>query len=81
MARFFAVDLHASTSTSSDKCISKRRKIVYISPSKALCEERFEDWSNRLAAMNLGIEIAVSFFSSHIRQADKAYSYFSSLTS
>jgi replicative superfamily II helicase len=54
---------------------------VYISPSKALCEERFEDWSNRLAAMNLGIEIAVSFFSSHIRQADKAYSYFSSLTS
>ena len=38
--------------------ISSRRKMVYISPSKALCEERYEDWTRRLSSMNLGIEVA-----------------------
>lgn len=28
---------------------------MYVAPSKALCEERFEDWSNRLALMNLHV--------------------------
>ena len=60
MARFFAADLQATPPGHTDPPkISKRRKIVYIAPSKALCEERFADWSKRLSAMNLGIEIAV----------------------
>jgi replicative superfamily II helicase len=60
MARFFEVDIQATPPGRSEKmAISKRRKIVYMSPSKALCEERFADWSKRLSAMNLGIEIAV----------------------
>ena len=35
------------------------RKIVYISPSKALCEERYEDWSHRFSALKLGIRTAM----------------------
>jgi len=60
MARFFQQDLHSGQDSSSTlPKISKRRKIVYVSPSKALCEERFDDWSQRLAAMKLSIEIVV----------------------
>jgi ATP-dependent DNA helicase HFM1/MER3 len=66
MARFFSVDLqHNNTAGNSSGRgghriqVSKQRKMVYVSPSKALCEERFEDWSTRLAAMQLGIEVAV----------------------
>jgi replicative superfamily II helicase len=60
MARFFEVDIQATPPGRSQKMvISKRRKIVYMSPSKALCEERYADWSRRLSALNLGIEIAV----------------------
>ena len=39
--------------------IPKSRKIVYISPSKALCEERFNDWSKALAKINSSIECVV----------------------
>ena len=60
MARFFAADLQATPPGQNETpMISKRRKIVYIAPSKALCEERFADWSKRLSAMNIGIEMAV----------------------
>jgi len=68
MARFFTIDLQANQGRQAvDRLqqpqhypqISKHRKIVYIAPSKALCEERFADWSTRLAAMNLGIQVAL----------------------
>jgi len=39
--------------------VSKQRKIVYMAPSKALCEERYADWSKRLGAMNLGLEVVL----------------------
>lgn len=55
MARFFSADLEISGTNR----ISKKRKIVYISPSKALCEERYDDWSRRLQGMNLNIQLAV----------------------
>jgi superfamily II RNA helicase len=71
MARFFAMDLQAASSSSrmgnsmhhhssnNNVRISRNRKIVYVAPSKALVEERYEDWSKRLSAMRLGIEIVV----------------------
>ena len=60
MARFFAVDLQTQSQRGTGAPqITKRRKIVYVSPSKALCEERLEDWSKRLMDMNLGIEVAL----------------------
>lgn len=55
MARFFSTDLGVSGTSS----ISRKRKIVYVSPSKALCEERYDDWTRRLQGMNLGIQLAV----------------------
>lgn len=61
MARFFTTDLFTNPQrrpSGNTPFMSKSRKIVYVSPSKALCEERFEDWSKRLADMDLGIEIA-----------------------
>jgi hypothetical protein len=60
MARFFSVDLQANRSKQVKRAhISKNRKMVYISPSKALCEERMDDWTTRLSAMSLGIEVAL----------------------
>jgi superfamily II helicase len=35
------------------------RKIVYLSPSKALCEERYDDWTSRLSSLKLGIRTAM----------------------
>lgn len=32
------------------------RKIVYLSPSKALCQERYQDWSKRLSQIDESIE-------------------------
>ena len=65
MARFFAVDMQSPAATNdrqhmnnAPQVVSNRRKIVYMSPSKALCEERFEDWTIRLAQTKLGIEVA-----------------------
>jgi superfamily II DNA/RNA helicase len=65
MARFLAADLRAQeqqgkTSNSTPSSLaSKARKMVYIAPSKALCEERYADWSRRLQKMNLGLEVAL----------------------
>ncbi len=53
MARFMMVDLQDHGA----KRVSKNRKMVYIAPSKAICEERYQDWTQRLAALNLGIEV------------------------
>ena len=43
------------------KCLPAHggRKIVYIAPSKALCDERYEDWTRRLGQMNVGIRCAM----------------------
>jgi len=57
MARFFDMDMQQSGTRRST--INKSRKIVYVAPSKALCEERFDDWSLRLSSMNLGLEVAL----------------------
>jgi len=39
--------------------IPKSQKIVYISPSKALCDERYNDWKTRLAQIDPRIACAV----------------------
>jgi superfamily II RNA helicase len=39
--------------------LSKHRKVVYFAPSKALCEERYQDWSHRLSRLQLGIEVSM----------------------
>ena len=59
MARFFQVDLQQPNHPYRSRQVSKHRKIVYVSPSKALCEERFEDWSRRIREMNLGIHLSL----------------------
>jgi ATP-dependent DNA helicase HFM1/MER3 len=62
MAKFFTMDLLAQGATMSSHqthALSKARKIVYIAPSKALCEERYDDWSRRLQDLQLGIEVAM----------------------
>ena len=41
------------------KGISNGNKIVYISPSKALCDERYLDWSRRLAMVDKNLNVAV----------------------
>ena len=41
------------------KGISNGNKIVYISPSKALCDERYNDWSRRLAMVDKNLNVAV----------------------
>ncbi len=56
MARFFSMDLKVQRQQG---VVSNARKIVYIAPSKALCEERYADWSRRLKKMNLGVEVAL----------------------
>mmetsp|Transcript_28841 Transcript_28841/g.83688 ORF Transcript_28841/g.83688 Transcript_28841/m.83688 type:complete len:105 (-) Transcript_28841:3343-3657(-) len=55
MGRLFASDLRGRPAGHG---ISKTRKVVYISPSKALCEERYEDWSQRLADIDPSLECA-----------------------
>jgi DEAD/DEAH box helicase len=62
MARFLTMDLVSQGATASSHqshVLSKARKMVYIAPSKALCEERYEDWSRRFQALQLGIEVAM----------------------
>jgi len=56
IGRFICEDQQQSKDPSR---LSKHRKIVYIAPSKALSEERYHDWTKRLAALNLGIEVAM----------------------
>jgi ATP-dependent DNA helicase HFM1/MER3 len=65
MARFLAADLRAQEQQdeiSNSTClshVSKARKMVYIAPSKALCEERYRDWSRRFDDMNLDLRVAL----------------------
>ena len=60
MARFIDTDLqNQRQGQQGPRRLSKKRKIVYVAPSKALCEERYEDWSRRLSALHLGIEVAM----------------------
>ena len=60
MARFFSLNLQRQTRKLDEhQLVDKSQKIVYVSPSKALCDERYEDWSARLASMNLGIQVAL----------------------
>jgi DEAD/DEAH box helicase len=61
MARHISMDLEVLRESSDwrQKQLPKCRKIVYISPSKALCEERYEDWSHRLSDLKLGITSAM----------------------
>lgn len=62
MARFFSVDIQLHcTSMKRDETYraSRERKIVYIAPNKALCEERLYDWSMRLNTTKLGINVAL----------------------
>ena len=51
MARLFASNVrHGGEGVG-----SKSRKVVYIAPNKALCEERQADWSKRLLEIDRGI--------------------------
>lgn len=62
LARFISRDLQfheQSFTNGSRSCMSKHRKVVYFAPSKALCEERYEDWSRRLSQLQLGIEVSM----------------------
>lgn len=65
MARFITMDLQAQVKLNQQHAgqrqqqLSKARKIVYVAPSKALCEERYKDWCQRLHNLKLGIEVAL----------------------
>ena len=47
--------LFASSLASGNRVVSNAKKIVYIAPNKALCEERQDDWSKRLAEIDPSI--------------------------
>ena len=53
MARLLAGNL--SGLHGMDGSVSKARKVVYIAPNKALCEERQSDWSKRLVDIDPSI--------------------------
>ena len=62
MARFLVNDLqlhNPGQKSMGPQRVSMNRKIVYIAPSKALCEERYDDWKERLSRLHLGIEVAM----------------------
>lgn len=61
LARFLVNDLqlHNPGQSMGPQRVSMSRKIVYIAPSKALCEERYDDWKERLSRLHLGIEVAM----------------------
>lgn len=59
MAKFILDDLSNNQSGPPRDKLSKSRKMVYIAPSKALCEERYSDWLQRLSTLRLGIELAM----------------------
>jgi hypothetical protein len=61
MARHISCDLENLRESSDwrQKQLPCSRKIVYISPSKALCDERYDDWSHRLSDLKLGIRSAM----------------------
>lgn len=53
MCRLFATNPAGGT-----RVVSNSKKIVYIAPNKALCEERHADWSKRLAQIDPSIVCA-----------------------
>ena len=65
MARLLLQDLQCLPNRSSiqhrhlPQQVTKRQKMVYVAPSKALCEERYNDWNSRLSSLKLGIEVAM----------------------
>eukprot|EP00980_Cylindrotheca_fusiformis_P007664 scaffold1605_cov141-Cylindrotheca_fusiformis.AAC.27 len=59
LARFISRDLQFHGPSHGVARLSKHRKAVYFAPSKALCEERYNDWSNRLSRLQLGIEVSM----------------------
>lgn len=61
MARHISCDLEVLRESYDwrQKQLPSCRKMVYISPSKALCDERFDDWSRRLSDLKLGIRTAM----------------------
>ncbi|GAX27286.1 ATP-dependent DNA helicase HFM1/MER3 [Fistulifera solaris] len=60
MARFFTLNLQRQIRKLDERHhVDKSQKIVYVSPSKALCDERYVDWTTRLGSMNLGIQVAL----------------------
>ena len=61
IARFLVRDLEANKTETSrgPQPLSNHRKIVYVAPSKALCEERFADWKSRLSRLHIGIRVAM----------------------
>lgn len=61
LARFITKDLqfHGPLKGGGTARLSKHRKVVYFAPSKALCEERYQDWSHRLSRLQLGIEVSM----------------------
>lgn len=50
MARFFTVDMQRNNGK-----VSNHRKLMYVAPNKALCEQRVEDWSARLAHLQIQV--------------------------
>ena len=61
MARHIMTDLEArrEPNGSLPRHLPRGRKIVYIAPSKALCDERYEDWCKRLSTCGIGIQCAM----------------------
>ena len=62
IARFIMSDLNSNREPQriqGRQLLSKHRKIVYIAPSKALCEERYDDWLQRFTSLNIGIVLAL----------------------
>ncbi|KAL7539117.1 hypothetical protein ACHAXR_010579 [Thalassiosira sp. AJA248-18] len=55
MARLFASNIRHGMPGGTTGGVSKARKVVYIAPNKALCEERQSDWSKRLVDIDPGI--------------------------
>lgn len=58
LARFILRDLQFHEPVG-PQSMSKHRKVVYFAPSKALCEERYEDWTHRLSQLQLRIEVSM----------------------
>ena len=58
MARFITRGL-VSSHHRGPKVLSPARKMVYLAPSKALCEERYVDWKERLDQLHAHIHVTL----------------------
>ncbi|KAL7568801.1 hypothetical protein ACA910_007219 [Epithemia clementina (nom. ined.)] len=50
MARFFTIDMQRNNGT-----VTMQRKLMYVAPNKALCEQRLADWSSRLTPLKIQV--------------------------